>query len=435
MKVARYSIALMAVLCVLTIWASPRACAQDMKNQVLRGHEMVSAIKDDIKQHYYDRNFHGLNLDERFASADAQIDTAISGDQIYGIVANTLLAFEDSHTFFIPPLASMDVDYGWEMQMVGDKCYVTSVEVGSNAQTQGVKPGDQVLAIFDVPIDRGSLWQIEYLFYKLRPVNPMVVTVQAPGGSPKRLDLKARVEKATWASIGARERQESLTVQYYREVGTDLFVWKMSKFDLGAKGVDEMMKKVGDHKTLVLDLRGNGGGYEGMLQYLLGYFFDHEVKIGDRKGRKESKPVIVKSRGEKSYKGQVIVLVDSRSASAAEILARVIQLEKRGTVLGDHTAGAVTEAQHFYHEYVRRKGFLVSALAVTYGVSVTINDLIMADGKSLERLGVTPDELILPTATQLAQGEDPVLKRAGELAGVTLDRTKGNEFRALTGPP
>jgi len=125
-------------------------------------------------------------------------------------------------------------------------------------------------------------------------------------------------------------------------------------------------------------------GTKKTLQYLLGYFFDHDVKIGDRKGRKESRPVVAKTRGDKVYKGRLVVLVDSRSASAAEVFARVVQLEKRGTVLGDHTAGAVTEALHFYHQYVRRKGFLVSALAVTYGVSVTVNNLIMTDGKSLD---------------------------------------------------
>jgi len=44
----------------------------------------------------------------------------------------------------------------------------------------------------------------------------------------------------------------------------------------------------------------------------------------------------------------------------------------------------------------------------------------MSDGKSLEHMGMTPDELILPTAADLAAGRYAVMSRATELAGVTL---------------
>jgi C-terminal processing protease CtpA/Prc len=48
-------------------------------------------------------------------------------------------------------------------------------------------------------------------------------------------------------------------------------------------------------------------------------------------------------------------------------------------------------------------------------------DVIMTDGKSLEHAGVTPDELMRPTPADLAAGRDPVLARAVEMLGGTLD--------------
>lgn len=59
-----------------------------------------------------------------------------------------------------------------------------------------------------------------------------------------------------------------------------------------------------------------------------------------------------------------------------------------------------------------------------YGASITVNEFIMPDGKGLERVGVTPDEVILPAATDLAGQIDPVLSRAAQLVGVTLELKK-----------
>jgi len=151
------------------------------------------------------------------------------------------------------------------------------------------------------------------------------------------------------------------------------------------------------------------------MEKFIGAFFDHDVKIGDRKGRAELKPQIAKTRGGKAYTGKLVVLVDSNSASAAEIFARIVQLEKRGVVLGDRSAGAVMEGKYYVH------AIPLDRVNVTqYGAMITVANLIMTDGKSLENVGVMPDERILPTAADLAAGRDPVLARATQLAGAEL---------------
>src|SRR5205807_10290606 len=157
-----------------------------------------------------------------------------------------------------------------------------------------------------------------------------------------------------------------------------------------------------------LDLRGNGGGAEETLLRLIGNLFDHDVKVGDVKARKDEKPVVARTRGSNGYGGKLVVLIDSDSASAAELLARVVQLEKRGTVIGDLSAGAVMRARHYDHEV----GLDVVAL---YGVSITVSDVIMSDGKSLEHVGVRPDEIKLPSPSDLTAQPDPVMAYAASL--------------------
>ena len=63
-----------------------------------------------------------------------------------------------------------------------------------------------------------------------------------------------------------------------------------------------------------------------------------------------------------------------------------------------------------------------------WGLSVTDADLIMNDGKSLEKTGVTADETLLPAPADLAAKRDPVLARAAELLGVKLDAQKAGSF-------
>ena len=61
---------------------------------------------------------------------------------------------------------------------------------------------------------------------------------------------------------------------------------------------------------------------------------------------------------------------------------------------------------------------------IPYGVSITDADITMTDGKSLEHVGVQPDEVKLPSATDMAGKRDPVLAHTLKLAGIDITPEK-----------
>jgi carboxyl-terminal processing protease len=396
---------------------------------------MLKRIKDELKSNYYDPKFRGLDIDAAFKTAEAKIDEARSVGQVFGIIAQVLGALEDSHTFFLPPARAGRVEYGWTMQIVGDRCFISSVDEGSDAEKKGVKPGDEVLEAGGFVLGRPNLWKFLYLYNALRPQPGISAVLRSPSGEERRLDLVAkqiegkRLKEVTYNEIMhdavQSELEEKQRRDRFKSFGDQLLIWKMNDFDLEDVQVDGLMERVRKHQALILDLRGNGGGWVTTISRLISNLFDHDIKIGDEVSRKKTKPEIAKTRGgDKVFKGKLIILVDSRSASASEVLARVVQLEKRGTIIGDQTAGAVMTSVRFTDQVGMGR-------VVLYGASITISDLIMSDGKSLEGAGVTPDEVRLPKPEDLAAGRDTVLSYAASLLGVTLDPVEAGKLFPL----
>ncbi len=426
-----YARALMALLCcALLITGVIPAGAQTpdpkrLERERERGLQMLKGTKDLIKENYYDTTFHGLDLEARFKAAEEKLKQADSLGQIFGIIAQAVVELNDSHTYFIPPPRPMVIEYGWRSQMIGDNCYITQVKPGSDAEAKGLKPGDQVLSVDGFRPTRETLWKMWYNYNYLRPALGVRLVVQTPGGEQKQLDVKAEIVKTDRAINITQiineirdDEEDEKNRPIFHEVNGDVIIWKLRAFNITESKVDELMKTVRKHKTLVLDLRGNGGGYVKTLARLVSYFFEKEVNIAEVKRRKKTEQQKSKPRGaDKIFTGKLIVLVDSQSGSAAEMFARIVQIENRGTVIGDRTAGAVM--QSLFHSVMITDAS--SSNVVFFGVSVTDAEVIPSDGKVLERVGVTPDELKLPTGDDMAAKRDPVLSYAVTLAGATLD--------------
>lgn len=409
---------------------SPVTAQSLSKEDRERAREMLESLKDDIKKNYYDPTFRGMDLEARFQAAKEKLNKANTNGQMFGVIAQVALDLKDSHTFFLPPARAASVEYGWQMQMIGDKCFVVAVKPGSDAEAKGLKPGDLIHTVAGYSPTRENLWILQYLIYTLRPQPGLQVVIQSPGAAePRQLDVMAKIGpvKKTIDLLGPMsdypnlireaENEARLHAHRYYELGDDLFVWKMPQFDLSKVGVDDIMDKARKRKALILDLRGNGGGSEETMLRLIGNFIDHDVKIGELKRRKETKPLVAKTRGDNIFKGQLVVLIDSRSGSASEVFSRVMQLEKRGVVIGDRSAGAVMRSRSYSHN-------IGIEVAVYYGTSITDADVIMSDGASLEGTGVTPDELMLPTAADMAAGRDPVLASAFSRVGLKIEPEK-----------
>ncbi len=426
-----------ALICGAAIIFSsmPFAHAQTLQGYRDQGRIMLGVIKSDVKKNYYDSSFHGVDIDARFKEADEQIKAATSIGQVLAVIAQTLMSFNDSHLFFDPPGITARIEHGWRMQMIGDKCYVVAVQPGSDAEARGLKPGDRVLSVENYAFTRGDLWKLQYIIYNLSPRPSLKVVVVKPDGEKKQLDIAAKVHEGKMVIdygpgvandkmnvVRELETLSRLNAHRTLDLKDGLFIWKMPGFfNITERQVNEIMDRARKHKTLVLDMRGNPGGSEDLLLAVIGNLFDHDVNVGELKRRKETKPLVAKTRGDKAFKGQLVVLVDSDSGSSAEILARVVQLEKRGTVIGDRTAGAVMRSRSYDHE-------LGSSLVLSYGVHVTDADLVMSDGQSLEHTGVKPDEMMLPTAVDLAAQRDPVLWRALVLGGINTTPEKAGAF-------
>jgi C-terminal processing protease CtpA/Prc len=392
-----------------------------------RAVQMLDNIADDVKKHYYDPKFHGVDWNARVKEAKERIEKSTSQNMALSHIAGALIDLNDSHTFFLPPSRPYVLDYGIDFQMIGDKCFVTRVRPGNDAESKGIKPGDEVIDVGGFRPTRDNLWQMEYVLHTLRPQLSLKLNLRDPAGATRQVEAMAkfrdlrRIKDLTasgggsdiWDLYRAGEDARHLRRARTQEFGDDLMILKFPGFAFNQSEVEEMFSRARKHKALIIDLRENPGGAIETLKYLTGGLFENEVKLADRVSRKDTKPLTEKYRAHNPYTGKLVVLIDSKSASCSEMFARVVQLQKRGTIVGDQSEGKVMESLHYSHA-------AGMGVMVFYGASITEADVIMTDGRSLENVGVTPDQMMLPTAADMASGRDAVLAHAAEMMGVKM---------------
>jgi C-terminal processing protease CtpA/Prc len=396
------------------------------KQDATRIDGMLKDAYESIRKYYYDASLRGLDWDERYEEFRSRIETAPSLNAGLGIVAAFVDGLEDSHTYFQPPNWSKTVDYGYDVGIVGDDPYVLRVKPKTDAASK-LRPGDRVISINDNQVTRESFSRMQYILNLLSPQVATKVVVRGDDGVEREELVQSKVIEGRALTViggpGAPLRMSDLIrdmemAQYQMRprsaVFGDVLIAKMPTFFAERSDIDGLISKARKAKTMIIDLRDNPGGFIEALRRLAGGLFAEDQLIGTRVTRGGRTPLSAPTRGKDAFTGRLIVLIDSGSGSSAELFARVVQLEGRGQVIGDRSSGRVKEARFFPFSQGRD-------IILTYGVSITSADVLMADGGSLEGVGVTPDTVMLPTAGDLFAGRDPVLSHAARLAGASLD--------------
>jgi carboxyl-terminal processing protease len=218
------------------------------------------------------------------------------------------------------------------------------------------------------------------------------------------------------------------------QFGSGAITCKLKTFEVERKDIDNMMKEVKGNQKFILDLRGNGGGLVAIEEYLTGFFFDHDVKIGTTITRDKPKDRFGKTNKDRGlFTGDMVVLVDSDSASAAEIFARVMQIEKRAKIIGDVSSGKVQTSNFIPMANERGTGDMYTYSV--FAMNITVSDVVMSDGNHLEKVGVVPDVIALPTPGALRDGLDPVLSFAAGQIGAPLSLEEASKLHFILKKP
>jgi carboxyl-terminal processing protease len=376
---------------------------------------IVEILANDIEKKFYDPSLKGVDVKRLADETKQQINSLSDVGQMQTAVWNFVLKLDDSHTRYAPPRLTQSPNFGFRAQGVADKVLVVAMSKNGPAEKAGVKLGDRILALNGQRVTRDNISDVVFFFTRLRPVRLLVMDYVRDGVQSRLAITPAlRIEPAErriddisdfYRDVVELENEYHESPFMYGSVG-DVGYVKLTSFSGGLPEV--VMWKIKDANSVIVDLRGNPGGNTEVLRQMTGFFDRQNTPIADMVGRKKTEKLLSKPQ-RVYFDGPLVILVDAGSGSASEIFAYHMQRIGRAVVIGDKTMGAVSAAD-FIEEHV-------GAYTVTqFGLLLTTAKVVFPDGKSIEKLGVTPDIMCVPTEDDLATGKDPCLSRAALIA-------------------
>ena len=229
------------------------------------------------------------------------------------------------------PLQGNFEGIGVQFNMVEDTLLVIQPVSGGPSEKMGIVAGDRIVYVNDTTI-AGVKMSKEEIMKRLR----------GPKGTKVKLGIVRRDIADTLTFMITRDKIPVKSLDAAYMLRKDVGYVRIGNF--GATTHDEFcqavkrLKKEG-MKTLVLDLQENGGGYLQAAVDIAGEMLQKNDLIVYTEGRTVRRMEYKAQGGGLFEKGQVIVLVDSYTASAAEIVSGAIQDHDRGLVVGRRTFG------------------------------------------------------------------------------------------------
>jgi carboxyl-terminal processing protease len=264
----------------------------------------------------------------------------VNTDSIVSLTVDNILAKLDPHSVYIPPSEQAEIAETMKGDFVGiginfymfkdSVAVITPVKNGPSAKA-GILAGDRILfadktKLFGRKLPNDSLFatlkgevgsQIQLTVYRKSEHKKIKITIKRDVIPLKSVDIALRLNE-TIGYIKINRFAETTYAEFVKAVAS--------------------LKKQGV-KSLVIDVRDNGGGYMEEAIAIADEFLKDKTLIVFTKSKKEATEKMYATEKGSFEAGNVFVLINENSASASEILAGAIQDNDRGTIVGRRSFG------------------------------------------------------------------------------------------------
>jgi carboxyl-terminal processing protease len=316
---------------------------------------------------------------------------------IQGAIDGMMQSLGDENSTYMDPAtfesASSSLDgyegIGASVDVTGEYLKIIGVFAGSPAEKAGLEPGDEIIKVDGVDMTGKSPADARDLL--LGPAGSRVqLSVRRPG-EPELLDFDIVRAKIDPPVVESRMLEHGIAYLY-------LSIFSETAVPQVEDALSALLEQ--DPTALILDLRGNVGGYVTSAVDIGTQFLPKDTLLFYEKFGDDREVRYYAKDGGMATDIPMIVLVDGHSASAAEIVAGALQDHARGKLVGMTTygKGSVQEWIPLMND--------MGAVRITVSLWYTPN------GRQIAKQGLIPDVEVGITEEEFQAGKDPQLDRA-----------------------